>query len=403
MKLNTVLSFISIIMLGVLLFLVGRTSSSPQLQVQPQAWQNEDQLHYANKLFAKGLKKEAVGVLERYVNKTFGPKKEMAKIYYRLGNAYMDLYEYEKALSAFYRAEMLYSEADFAQDMNQKIVQALENLGMTSQAQYELSSRVSLAEPAVKQGKSIARIGKRQITESEIDEALQALPEWMRKNFASDQKRLEFIRQYVATEVLYEKAKRLGLDRTSQFRSRIEEFKKQAAVQEILQQEIESKLKVNDSDLELYYKANKAKYAEPAKLKLSYLKMEDSSKQEDIRKKLRAGEGKSIEGWIREGDVYLPGIGEAKSVIEGLFLKEKGSLTDPLKISDAFYIFSIDEKVAERQKPFAEVKSQVEYEYKLMKQQEITDALLQKALEEQEVEIFYVPQKLEENELKDTQ
>lgn len=41
-----------------------------------------------------------------------------------------------------------------------------------------------------------------------------------------------------------------------------------------------------------------------------------------------------------------------------------------------------------RQKSFEEVKSEVEYEYKMKKQQEISQDLLKKALEKQEVEIF---------------
>ncbi|MCM8782562.1 MAG: hypothetical protein NC828_05900, partial [Candidatus Omnitrophica bacterium] len=70
-------------------------------------------------------------------------------------------------------------------------------------------------------------------------------------------------------------------------------------------------------------------------------------------------------------------------------------ISDPLKIKDKLYIFSILEKRQGWQRSFEEVKSEVEYEYKMKKQQEIAQDLLNKALEEQEVEIFETAHKNE--------
>ena len=111
--------------------------------------------------------------------------------------------------------------------------------------------------------------------------------------------------------------------------------------------------------------------------------------------KLKKQEGKPQEIWLTEGQSDIPGIGEAKDVIAGLFLKEKGQISDPLKIKDKFYIFSILDKKEKRQKGFEEVKQEAEYEYRMKKQQEISQDLLKKALEEQEVEIFYTANKNE--------
>jgi len=104
--------------------------------------------------------------------------------------------------------------------------------------------------------------------------------------------------------------------------------------------------------------------------------------------KLKKQEGRPQEASITEGDSSIAGIGEAKDVISSLFPKEKGQISDPLKIKDKFYVFSIVDKRQKRQKSFEEVKSEVEYAYKMKKQQEISQDLLKKALEEQEVEIF---------------
>ncbi len=392
MKINVVLSVIIIFILGTLTVLVIQLPERIAKPTQATGvWSPTDELDYANTLLAKGLQLQAASVFEKYIETSNASNQKIAKICYRLGNIYMDSHQYEKALALFYRSEMLDKEADFTQEMNQKIVEALENLGLSSQAQYELSKRVSLGSSSTKSGEVVARIGKRDITQAEIDKALAAVPEWMRKQMEQRSQRLEFIRNYVATEVLYEKAKRLGIDKRAEIREALENTKKQLVVQNYVDKEIEKKLKVDPQDIENYYKANRDKYTEPAKIKLRYVEFNEDLEKEEALKELKEAKGTEVKGWINYSQSYISGIGEAKEAIEGLFLKEKGEYSDPLKIKDKFYIFFIEDKQPKRVKTFDEVKSQVEHEYRVQKKRSITDSLLKGALEEQEVEIFYKP------------
>jgi parvulin-like peptidyl-prolyl isomerase len=375
-----------------LIILVWRLPAKISLPAkEAKQWSAEDQLEYANTLLAKGLNKEAALAFEDYISESGANKKELARVCYRLGNIYMDSYEYEKALGAFYKAEILDNESDFKNELNQKIVKALEKLGMSSQAQYELEARTALGKPLKKEGRIVARIGKEEVSETEINKAIDRLPPALRKDLQAKEKRRDFIRQYVGYEALYRKAKRLGLDKNPQIREDIETFKKQRVVEQLLKERIDKELKITPQDLELYYKANKEKYIEPEAIKVSYVEVEDESKKEEAQTLLKEKKGKRIEQWIQKDQSYLPGIGEAKDIIADLFLKQEGQFSDPLKIKDKLYIFLIDKKRAQRQKDFSEVKNQVEYEYKMKKQKELTRSLLEKALEEQEVEFFYQP------------
>jgi len=391
-RFNTLMLSIIILILGALIVLVVQLPERIAKPTQATGvWSPTDELDYANMLLAKGLQLQAASVFEKYIESSNASNQEIARICYRLGNIYMDSYQYEKALALFYRAEMLDKEADFTQEMDQKIVEALEKLGLSSQAQYELAKRVSLGGSSTKSGEVVARIGKRDITQSEIDSAIAAVPEWMRKQLEQKSQRLEFIRNYVATEVLYEKAKRLGIDKKIEIREAVENAKKQLIVQNYLKQEIEKKLEIDPQDVENYYKANQDKYTEPAKIKLRYTEFDEDSDEEEALTELKETSGKEVKGWINRGQSYISGIGEAKEVIEGLFLKEKGEYSDPLKIKDKFYIFSIEDKKPKRVKTFDEVKSRAEHEYRMQKKRSITDSLLRGALEEQEVKIFYRP------------
>ena len=390
MKKTIILYLTGVVMFGILVFLILQIPakiSSPE--VAERAWSKKCQLEYANTLLVKGLNKESALAFEDYLSQSNANKKELAGICYKLGNIYMNLYEYEKALEIFYKAELLDNQANFMSEMNQKIVEALEKSGMTQQAKYELESRTSLRKPVRKQGVVVARIGRDKILQSEIDKVIDKMPEWMKGKVQTDEGRVEFIKQYVATEVLYRKAKRTGINSSPETREAVENFKKQFVVGKLLQKEIDENLKISPEDIELYYRANKDNYIDPEGIKITYLEVTDKTKKETALDMLEKEKVTKTDRWILKEQTYISGIGEAKDIIAGLLLKEKGNTSDILKIGNKFYIFRIDDKRAKREKSFDEVKSQVEYEYKSNKRNKITNSFLEKALEEQEVEIFY--------------
>ena len=355
-------------------------------------WTDKLQLEYANALLAKGLNTNAAQAFEVYIEEGRANKKDLASISYKLGNIYMDLKEYEKALANFYKSELLDSGSDYKQDMNQKIVSALENIGLSQQAQYELESRTSI-KPAVQKNEKIAvRIGKREITNEEIDMVINGLPEQIKRGLDTNDAKLRFVREYVATEVLYEKGKKLGLDKKPNTRSAVEDFKKQLVLQELLRDEIKKELKITPEDVSLYYRANKDRYSAPERAKVSFLELNDPAKRDETALKLKKGKGERIEQWIQKGSVSLPqDLGGSKEAVESIFRQEKGSVVNPIKVKDKLYMFIINEKEPKREQPFEEVKDQVEGQYRMQKEQQIVQSLLDEALEQQEIEILYQP------------
>ena len=359
---------------------------------QKSAWTDKMQLEYANILLAKGLNVNAARAFEVYIEEGRADKKDLASIGYKLGNIYMDLKEYELALASFYKSELLNFDSDYKQDMNQKIVNALENLGLSQQAQYELDSRTSIKPTAQKNEKIAVRIGKREITNEEIDTVINRLPEQVKQGLNSNDAKFKFIREYVATEVLYEKGKKLGLDKNTNTRLAVEDFKKQLVLQELLRDEVRKELKITPEDISMYYKANKDKYSAPERAKVSFLELNDSSRSDETAAKLKQGKGKRIEQWIESGSVLLPeNIGESKEAVESIVKQEKGGIVNPVKIKDKLYMFIVNDKEPKREQGFIEVKNQVEGEYRMQKEQQIVQSLLDKALEQQEIEILYQP------------
>jgi len=362
------------------------------------SWDDKARLGYANLLLAKGLNSEAAGAFEACVNNSRMDAKDLAGVCYKLGNIYAGLGQYEKALSNFYKSELLDPGSSYKQEMSQKIVTSLESLGLSQQAQYELDSRTSVKPDERRPEKIAVRIGKREISNEEIDMVINRLPEHIKKTLNSNDAKLKFVREYVATEVLYDKGKKLGLDRDSNIRYAVEDFKKQLVLQELLRDEISKQLKITPGDVSLYYKANMNKYQVPERVKVSFLEMDDQSGSNSASAVLKQGKGRKIEQWINKGSSFLPsGIGESKEALDDIFTRAKGELSGPFKIGDKFYMFIIEQKEPQRQQEFEEAKDRAAEEYRRQKEQQIVQSFLDKAVEQQEIEIFYQPKTENEN------
>ncbi len=390
MKRPVIVFLLIVTALGIAIFYLSKIPSNPlQPQNPQQSWTEKMQIDYANMLLAKGLNAQAALAFQNYIEKSGLDKDALAAASYRLGGIYMDLKEYEPALANFYKAELLNPQADYTARMNELIVEALESSGLSLQAQYELSSRTSVGKATDKNEPVVARIGKNEITELQIGQAIAKLPKWAQDNFNTEEGKLKFIKEYVAREVLYDKAKKIGLDKSAKTREYLEDVKKELAIQQLWQMQVEQNLKISPGDLELYYKANKDKFVVPEAIKLSYVEIGDESKKEDAISSLKAGKGTKVEPWIQKTDTSFAGATEAKDAIAILFQQDKGIVNFPIKIKDKTYVFSIDDKRPQKDSSFDEVKGHIQREYQTQKEQEFLARFLIKAIEQQEVEILY--------------
>lgn len=371
-------------------------------------WDAKKQLDFAETLASKGLKKEALTAFDDYLKVARISAIEAAKLLYRMGNINMELFDYERALYYFYKAETVDPSAGFKSELDRKLVECLENLGMVSQARHEISQRVSLGDEPKKSASNsavFAKVGDEEITEAEINEAIDAMPEWARENFASGEGKVEFVRQYAATQALYKKAKMMGLEQDEVIKRNLRDIAKKLLVQKFLENQLKDKVSAAASDMETYYEANKERYKEPAAANISMIKISDEKKAQDAARRLGVGadfpkmaselsedDATKAKGGLVEVDIEpaseIPGVGFSKEASSAIFLKKNNEIAGPVKIKDAYYIFRINKIVPQKQLSFAEAKDQVEYEYKNKKIQEQMQALLNNILQEQQVEIY---------------
>lgn len=221
----------------------------------------EKELRIAALLGDKALYAESAKAYERAIlDGDLSPARE-ANACYILGLLYMDhLSQYENALTWFYRAQTHEAlDEDSRKESDRRIVSCLETLGRSRDAKLELERATTLGSsptPSSSAGRVVAKVGSRQITEGEIDQALQRLPSELRQRYEDEAGRQDFIAQFVASEVVCAAACRKGLDKDPEVLLRTEEFRKELITAQYLEDELKDKVSLSPQDVQLYYQAH---------------------------------------------------------------------------------------------------------------------------------------------------
>lgn len=252
-----------IILLGItaLVFCGCRQSAQPKIS-------GDKIREYANELYGRYLFDQALTQYRYYRdNYTLNPD-EQANITFRIANIYFDrLNDYENALAEFLRIKTIYPESKTIPEVNKKVIACLERLQRPEDARQALQESTDL-EPRAREsrpGEVIAVIGERQITQGDLDFEINQFPPEIRSQYQDKGKKLEFLRRYVATELIYNSAQRQGLDKDKDVLENIFQAKKTFMVQKLLQQQISEQMKIEEEDIRLYYQAHRDQYAEKDK------------------------------------------------------------------------------------------------------------------------------------------
>jgi len=266
----------------------------------------------ASKLKAAGALDAAAPLYARYLESDAAPAEARAKIAYSLGVTYLERGRDEEALRWFYEAESL-GGGGLGDELGQKIVHALEHLGRPQAARAALNQRANLGSDDAKRAGDdpvVARIGEREIHRSDVDRALDDLPPELARAFTDPARRKEFLRQYVADELLWQKAQRLELDRDPEVLRRESALAKRLAVSTYLEREVLSKIEADEADLRTWFEAHQDRYQTPAgegkpARPLTFEQARPQVEQEYRLYKAQAAYQQAVEKELAGGDVEI--------------------------------------------------------------------------------------------------
>ncbi|MBD3332135.1 hypothetical protein GF356_04745 [candidate division GN15 bacterium] len=185
---------------------------------------------------------------------------ERGNLHFLVGRIYYDdLGDYSQAAAHFVRARTLGPDADYAGEASRKLVASLEKSGKIADARRQMDASVNIDTESRQPGDvAVAVIGTDTVWSSAIERAIGELPPEQQAAVASRTDRIEFMRQYVAQEMIYRAALREDYTSRPEIQRRQEELLKQLLVNAFVMDKIMPNVESDSLDIRTYYQAHKA-------------------------------------------------------------------------------------------------------------------------------------------------
>ncbi len=259
-------SIMTLLLFSVLAFLIVRYPCNRSQAKHPE-WFIHKERALANRLRGAGLHRQAAKAYESYLKISEISPNELGKIAYTIGQMYMESKDYEEALPWLYRAELSDPDTELKSQLGPLIITCLERLGHYQAAEYALKARTALdpnqSGSETEGNRVVAKIGQDIITLSQINQAFDGLPPWIKKEFSDPGKKREFAKQYIVEEILYRKGLKLGYTKDPANLKKVEQFKRQLIIGQIQKEEIEDKITIDEADVKNYFIAHQEDYKDP--------------------------------------------------------------------------------------------------------------------------------------------
>ncbi|MFH1686777.1 MAG: tetratricopeptide repeat protein [bacterium] len=201
--------------------------------------------------------------IEEYLALLAGPALDdatRANVNYLIGRIYFDdLSEYEQAAAYLVRARAIDPEGSFNAEASRKLVACLEKMGKMVDARRQLDAATDVnAEPSRPGDIEVARISGSPVWLSDVEQQIQALPPEVQSQFTSVAGKKEFVRQYIASELIYRAALREGFDQDPDIIKQQQLLQKRLLVDKYVVDKVMPGVAVDSVDIKNFYLAHKS-------------------------------------------------------------------------------------------------------------------------------------------------
>jgi len=229
------------------------------------------------------------------------------------------------------------------------------------------------------------------ITEESFKNKLGQLPEWAIGRFTTEEGKKEFIKEMIKEALLYNEAKKQGLEKDKDFQSKLEEFNKMNLITTLLKKEIEEKAKVEDKEIREFYDKHSEEFKSGSGVRASHILVGTEAEAQNILKRLQKGESfaklakemsKDPASAKNGGDLGFFSQGSMVPEFEKVaFSLKAGETSQPVKTQFGYHIIKVTEKKSGDARGFEEVKKEIQKRLTIDKQRNLFDTYI-KTLEE---------------------
>jgi peptidyl-prolyl cis-trans isomerase C len=195
----------------------------------------------------------------------------------------------------------------------------------------------------------------------------------------------DYLDNYVITrEVLYQEAKKKGLDKKKEIMAKVEDFRRAMVIDALLEEALRGKDEASNSEIQRYYKENEDRFTEPHEVKIRHIVVNSEPILKEVLMKLSKGESfeklastynidKSREdggnlGYIRRGQLAPSFVQFEEAAFS---LRKKGEISEVIKTVYGYHIIQLDDRKGTALKPFDQVKGKIRFFLQAKKKQDV--------------------------------
>ncbi|OGP99547.1 MAG: hypothetical protein A2026_19810, partial [Deltaproteobacteria bacterium RBG_19FT_COMBO_46_12] len=232
--------------------------------------------------------------------------------------------------------------------------------------------------------KELVRINDVSISLEEFQQMLEKQPLEGKMKLLSEKGTRDFLENYVIPrEVLYQIAKKKGLDKNKEILAKIEDTRRIILIEALLDEALRGSGEISEEDIQRYYKENQTLFTEPQEVRIRHIVVNSEPTLKEVVTKLSRGEsfeklastynignfkddGGNL-GYIRRGQLAPP---FAEFEEAAFSLKKRGEISEVVRTPFGFHIIRIEDMRGSALRPLNQVKERIRFFLQPKKKQE---------------------------------
>lgn len=228
--------------------------------------------------------------------------------------------------------------------------------------------------------KVLATIGEKEITNYDVESALQSLEPYQAMHFNSEQGKKQLLDDLVNQELFYMEAKENELHNDEEFKKELqrvqENMLKQYAINKVL-----TSISLTEEEKKAFFDANKDKFNKPETATAKHILVETEEQANDLLNKIKANEVSFEDAAAehstcpsKEAGGNLGSFPRGQMVPEfeeAVFNMEKGDVVGPVKTQFGYHLIKLEDLNKGGESEYEEVKNEIERTLMYQKQTEV--------------------------------
>jgi len=232
--------------------------------------------------------------------------------------------------------------------------------------------------------KELARINDVSISLVEFQQMLERQPLEGKMKLLSQKGTRDFLENYVIPrEVLYQEAKKSGLDKNKEILAKIEDARRAILIDALLEEVLRKRGEVSEEEIQRYYKENPTLFTEPQEVKIRQIVVNTEPALKEVVTKLSKGEsfeklastynighfkedGGNL-GYIRRGQLAPP---FAQFEEAAFSLRKRGEISEVVSTPYGYHVLRLEDLRGNTLTPLNRVREKIRFFLQPKKKQE---------------------------------